>query len=120
MHNRFRQSLETKFGIRPPLTRINFNTLEKSIQDALPMTNTAPQAIWEVLGITEVEYYEKYHKQPINENALEIQEGITEEKMQKPAEELPIDTSANIITEEPVVILQHDISENVIIQVFET
>ena len=116
MHNRFRQSLETKFGMRPPLSRINLNTLEKSIQDALPMTVNAPQAIWEILGITEVEYYEKYHKQPIIENALEIQEGITEEKTQEPEEEMPIDISANIITEEPAVIPP----ENVIMQVFET
>ena len=76
MHNRFRQPFETKFGIKPPMSRINFNTLEKSMETALPMVINAPQPIWEVLGITEIEYYEKYHTQPISDNALEIQEGI--------------------------------------------
>ncbi len=95
MH-RFRQNFETKFGVKPPLNRINFNNLEKSIQDALPMTVNAPQPIWEVLNITELEYYEKYHKQEINENALEIQDGIIEEKMPELIEELPQNTSENI------------------------
>jgi hypothetical protein len=95
MHNRFRQPYENKFGIKPPITRINFNTLEKSMETALPMVINAPQPIWEVLGITELEYYEKYHTQPISNNALEIQEGIAEEKTQEvviePMEELPQD-----------------------------
>jgi hypothetical protein len=95
MHNRFRQPFETKFGIKPPMSRINFNTLEKTMETALPMVINAPQPIWEVLGITELEYYEKYHTQPISDNALEIQEGIGEEKTQEaviePLEELPQD-----------------------------
>ena len=94
MH-RFRQPFETKFGIKPPMSRINFNTLEKTMETALPMVINAPQPIWEVLGITELEYYEKYHTQPISDNALEIQEGIAEEKTQEvvvePLEELPQD-----------------------------
>jgi hypothetical protein len=93
MHNRFRQPFETKFGIKPPMSRINFNTLEKSMETALPMVINAPQPIWEVLGITEIEYYEKYHTQPISDNALEIQK--TQEKTQEvvvePLEELPQD-----------------------------
>ena len=96
MHNRFRQPAQNKFGVKPPLNRINFNNLEKSIQDALPMTVNAPQPIWEVLNITELEYYEKYHKQEINENALEIQDGIIEEKMSELIEELPQNISENI------------------------
>ena len=99
MHNRFRQPYENKFGTRPPMHRINFSTLEKSIETALPMVVNAPQAIWEVLGITELEYYEKYHNQPISNNALEIQEGIAEEKTQEvlvePMEESPVDVSGN-------------------------
>ena len=95
MHNRFRQPFETKFGIKPPMSRINFNTLEKSMETALPAVINAPQPIWEILGITELEYYEKYHTQPISDNALEIQEGIKEEKTQEvvvePLEELPQD-----------------------------
>ena len=95
MH-RFRQNFETKFGVKPPLARINFNNLEKSIQNALPMVVNAPQPIWEVLNITELEYYEKYHKQEINENALEIQDGIIEEKMSELIEELPQNIPENI------------------------
>ena len=105
MH-RFRQPFENKFGTKPPLHRINFNTLEKSIENALPMVVNAPQPIWEVLGITELEYYEKYHNQPISENALQIQEGIAEEKTQEetvePLEEIPIDVSGNIALDVPV------------------
>ncbi len=99
MH-RFRQPFENKFGTKPPMHRINFNTLEKSIENALPMVVNAPQPIWEVLGITELEYYEKYHLQPISENALQIQEGIAEEKteevIEEPLKEIPIDVSGNI------------------------
>ena len=98
MH-RFRQPFETKFGIKPPMHRINFNNLERSMENALPMTINAPQPIWQILNITEQEYYEKYHNQPVSENALEIQqeiqEGIAEEKMQEVVveslEELPQD-----------------------------
>ena len=98
MH-RFRQPYETKFGIKPPLYRLNFNNFEKSMENALPMTINAPQPIWQILNITEQEYYEKYHNQPVSENALEIQqeiqEGIAEEKTQEvvvePLEELPQD-----------------------------
>ena len=96
MH-RFRQSLETKFGIKPPLTRINFNNLEKSIQTALPLNVNEPQAIWDALGITELEYYEKYHTQPVNENALEIQDGIAEQKTEEPTEETQQDISDNVV-----------------------
>ena len=105
MH-RFRQPFENKFGTKPPLHRINFNTLEKSIENALPMVVNAPQPIWEVLGITELEYYEKYHNQPISENALQIQDGIAEEKteevIEEPLEEIPIDVSGNITLDVPV------------------
>ena len=98
MH-RFRQPFETKFGIKPPMHRINFNNFERSLENALPMVINAPQPIWQILNITEQEYYEKYHNQPVSENALEIQqeiqEGIAEEKTQEvaiePLEELPQD-----------------------------
>lgn len=117
MH-RFRQPLENKFGVKPPLTRINFNTLEKSIHNALPQVVNEPTSIWEVLGMTEAEYYEKYHKQPVSENALEIQDGITEEK-QEPATEVLIDTSDNIIPFEHIELPVGDISDNVILDVSE-
>lgn len=79
MH-KFRQPLETKFGIKPPLHRINYETLERSLQTELPTVINAPQPIWEVLGITEQEYYEQYHNQPVNENALEIEQNIMAEE----------------------------------------
>ena len=121
MH-RFRQPLENKFGIKPPLTRINFNTIEKSIQNALPLNVIEPQSIWEVLGITEEEYYQQYHRQPVNENAMEIQDGLIEEKTQ-PIEEVFIDTSANIIpfepTPEPIGEPVGDASANILFEVSE-
>ena len=97
--NRFRQPYENKWGVKPPNYRINFNNLEKSMENALPMTINAPQPIWQILNITEQEYYEKYLNRPVSENALEIQqeiqEGIAEEKMQEVVveslEELPQD-----------------------------
>ena len=78
MH-RFRQPSENKFGTKPPLTRIKPENIEKSIESALPMVMNKAQPIWEFLGISEVEYYEQYHKQPVSENALEIQQNIVPE-----------------------------------------
>ena len=122
MH-RFRQPLENKFGIKPPLTRINFNTIEKSIQNALPLNVIEPQSIWEVLGITEEEYYQQYHRQPVNENAMEIQDGLIEEKTQEPIDGVIMDTSVNIIpfetTAEPIGELIGDASANIILEVSE-
>ena len=59
---------ETKFGMKPHPTRINYETLESKIKEILPTA-----AIWETLGITEDEYYEKYHKQPVPEKAIEVE-----------------------------------------------
>ena len=117
MH-RFRQPFENKFGTKPPLTRINFNDLEKTIQNALPLNVKEPDAIWNVLGITEAEYYEQYHRQPVNENAMEIQDGITEQK-EEVLEEAFIDTSENIIPfeTEPVGEPVGDASENIILEI---
>ena len=78
MH-RFKQPNENKFGTKPPSHRIKPETIEKSIENVLPMTMNKPQAIWDFLGITETEYYEKYHTQPVSENALEIQQNIVPE-----------------------------------------
>ena len=77
--NRFRNPVENKFGMKPPNHRINPETIEKSMENALPMVMMEPQPIWEILGITEEEYYQQYHKQPVSENALEIQQNIAEE-----------------------------------------
>ena len=83
MH-KFRQPYENKFGIKPPMHRINFETLEKSMQTALPIIVNEPQPIWEILKITEMEYYEQYHNQPVSENALGIQQTIAEEMKKEP------------------------------------
>ena len=45
MH-RFRQPLENKFGMKPPYHRINPETIEKSMENALPMVMNEPQPIW--------------------------------------------------------------------------
>lgn len=65
--NKFRLSSETKFGMKPHPSRINYETLESKTKEILPTA-----AIWDSLGITEEEYYEKYHKQPVPEKALEV------------------------------------------------
>ena len=77
--NRFRNPVENKFGMKPPNHRINPETIEKSMENALPMVMMEPQPIWEILGITGEEYYQQYHTQPVSENALEIQQSIAEE-----------------------------------------
>ena len=59
---------ETKFGMKPANERINYETLESKIKEILPTA-----AIWDTLGITEEEYYEKYHRQPVPEKALEVE-----------------------------------------------
>ena len=66
--NKFRLSSETKFGMKPPNNRINYETLESKTKEILPTAG-----IWDSLGITEEEYYEKYHKQPIPDKALEVE-----------------------------------------------
>ena len=67
--NRFRLSNENKFGAKPHVSKLNYDTLDMSeVKEVLPTV-----AIWETLGITEEEYYEKYHKQPVPEKALELE-----------------------------------------------
>ena len=76
--NKFKMSNETKFGMKPHSTRINYETLESKIKEVLPTTS-----IWESLGITEEEYYEKYHKQPLPEKAIEIENEQKNETLEK-------------------------------------
>ena len=66
--NKFRMANENKFGMKPHPTRINYETLESKIKEILPTA-----AIWETLGISEEEYYEKYHRQPLPEKAIEVE-----------------------------------------------
>jgi len=76
--NKFRISNETKFGMKPPSTRINYETLESKIKEILPTA-----AIWDTLGISEEEYYEKYHKQPLPKKALEVENEQKTESLEK-------------------------------------
>ena len=76
--NKFRMANENKFGMKPHPTRINYETLESKIKEILPTA-----AIWDTLDISEEEYYEKYHKQPVPEKAIEVeneQKGETQEE----------------------------------------
>ena len=76
--NKFRMANENKFGIKPPNERINYETLESKIKEILPTA-----AIWDTLGITEEEYYEKYHRQPVPEKALEVENEQKTETLEK-------------------------------------
>jgi hypothetical protein len=76
--NKFRMANENKFGMKPHPTRINYETLESKIKEILPTA-----AIWDTLGISEEEYYEKYHRQPLPEKAIEVE---NEQKTETPKE----------------------------------
>ena len=76
--NKFKLSNETKFGMKPHSSRINYETLESKIKDVLPTA-----AIWESLGITEEEYYTKYHRQPLPKKALEVENEQKTETVEK-------------------------------------
>ena len=78
--NRFKHQNENKFGMKPIPARLNYTT-ESQVQEILPTTS-----IWESLQITEEEYYEKYHNQPIPEKAIELEQEITEETKESLAE----------------------------------
>ena len=69
--NKFQHPQENRYGRKPTPEKLNFDT-----ETAPSLEYLAPVAIWESLGITEIEYYEKYHKPPPNENALAIQQDI--------------------------------------------
>jgi hypothetical protein len=69
---------DTKFGMKPHPTRINYETLESKIKEILPTA-----AIWDTLGITEEVYYKKYHKQPLPEKALEVDNEQKSETLEK-------------------------------------
>ena len=77
MH-RFRIPNETKFGMKPHSSRLSYDVLENQVKEVLPTA-----AIWETLGITEEEYYEKYHKQPAPEKALELENNQKKESLEE-------------------------------------
>ena len=69
--NKFQQPQLNRYGRKPVPEKLNFNTETTPALEYL-----APAPIWEILGITEIEYYEKYHNPPPNENAMAIQQDI--------------------------------------------
>lgn len=76
--NRFRSRPETKFGMKPQENRINYETLDAQTTETKEIL--APVAIWDSLGITETEYYEKYHKQSVPVNAIILENKLTLEE----------------------------------------
>ena len=70
--NKFQHPQEARYGRKPTPEKLNFDNTET----APALEYLAPVPIWEVLGITEIQYYEKYHNPPPNENALAIQQEI--------------------------------------------
>ena len=69
--NKFQHPQENHYGRKPTPQKLNFDT-----ETAPALEYLAPVPIWESLGITEIEYYGKYHNPPPNDNALAIQQDI--------------------------------------------
>ena len=67
--NKFRNVTENRYGRKPTPEKLNFDT-------TIAKEYLSPVPIWETLNITEEEYYEKYHKQPVQTNAMDIQKDI--------------------------------------------
>ena len=72
--NRFHNPNSNKFGMKPIAERINYANLEATVKEILPTAS-----IWDLLGITEMEYYEKYHKTPFPEKAIQLENKSVEE-----------------------------------------
>ena len=70
--NKFQNPQENRYGRKPTPEKLNFDNTDT----APALEYLAPVPIWESLGITEIEYYDKYHKPPPNEYALAIQQDI--------------------------------------------
>jgi hypothetical protein len=72
-YHRFRPAKENKFGSIPPPNRIYISSknTERTPID-IPVEQHQPP-IWKTLGITENEYYEQIHIQPVPENALVLE-----------------------------------------------
>ena len=66
--NKFKQSTENRYGRKVSPDKLNFNT-----ENATSLQYLATTSIWESLGISEMEYYEKFHKSPPPENAIKLQ-----------------------------------------------
>ena len=66
--NKFKQPNETRYGRKATSDKLNFNT-----ENAPSLQYLATTSIWETLGISEMEYYENYHKSSPSENAIKLQ-----------------------------------------------
>jgi len=66
--NKFKQPTENRFGRKPPNEKLSFDT-----ENAPSLQYLATTSIWESLGISEMEYYEKFHKSSPPENAIKLQ-----------------------------------------------
>ena len=73
-YHRFQSPKTSKFGSIPPSHRIYINEKNPVIPPAenIPVETNKPSA-WEVLGITENEYYESFHVQPVPRNAVNLE-----------------------------------------------
>ena len=72
-YHRFRPAKENKFGNIPPPSRIYISSKNtESIPIDVPVEQRQ-MPTWETLGITENEYYEQIHIQPVPENALVLE-----------------------------------------------
>ena len=67
--NKFKQPNETRYGRKATSDKLNFNT-----ENAPALQYLATVPVWETLGITEMEYYEKFHKSTPSENAIKLQQ----------------------------------------------
>jgi hypothetical protein len=75
-NHRFRLAKENKFGQIPTPNRVYINARNEEIKPVdTPVEQATTPPVWEVLGITENEYFENIHVQPVPENAhaLELQ-----------------------------------------------
>ena len=72
-YHRFQSPKTSKFGSIPPSHRIYINEKNPVIPPVVdaPIEPTPPSA-WEVLGITESEYYETIYIQTVPQNAVNL------------------------------------------------
>jgi len=73
-YSRFIPPKTSKFGSIPPSHRIYINEKNPVIPpvEITPVEQTPPPA-WEVLGVTENEYFENFHVQPVPQNAVNLE-----------------------------------------------
>ena len=70
--NKFQNPLEARYGRKPTPEKLNFDNTETDPS----LEYLAPVPIWESLGITEIQYYEKYHNLTPAEYVQAIQQDI--------------------------------------------